>query len=451
MAHPYAHTRNAAPMRITAAAVAAGLVLLALVAGALPASAFHGEAGDVIHKEIAAVNGQPVDDPDPETGAQNVVVATGDEVTYRIRVSAGEEAGLSEVRIEDVYKPPQQEFLRASDLEGVEIDCGLDIGTEDNTVGCDITLTEEGEGGVLLTFEVIQEAPPGEGCPQITNVATVTLAEEVEPRASNEARIEVCSAAPDAGQITVIKEVELLPGDPDSAFPLADVGFTLFDAECDAAVAGEAFTDDAGVVVFADIELGPYCLVETSPLDGFREIEPIPVELTSDESSVELEVFNEFAFNMALLKLDCTGIDEAMLLVFDATSEEPDFDPGTCEPGEATFAMSGTGFDEPITVEVIEFELIDLVPGAYEIREAAPSQVGPVSFEIGEGELLVAVALNPLATAPAPTSSPPPMLPDTAAPAQPDAPPTSGGAWILAAVLAFLLGALVREGTRVQH
>lgn len=415
-----AHASPLSATRVVLALLAAGSLLTALVLAAAPASAFHGEAGDVIHKEIVAVNGEPVDDPDPETGAQNVMVTTGDEVTYRIRVSAGEEGALSDVRIEDVYKPPQQEFVGSTDLEGAAIECDLDIGTDDNTVGCDITLDEEGDGGVLLTFEVIQEAPEGEGCSQITNIATVTFAEELEPRPSNEARIEVCAAAVEGGQVTVIKSVELLPGEPESAFPLPGVGFTLLDAECDAVVAEEAFTDDAGVVVFADMEVGAYCLVETTPLEGFREVDPIQVEITEAQPSVEVEVLNEFAFNTILLKLDCTGVDEAQLLVFDATSEEPDLDLEACQPGEATFSLSGTGLDAPMVVDVVELELLDLAPGDYEISETAPNEVGPVSFAVGPDDLLLVLGVNPVAEAPAPTATPAPALPDTSTAASGD-------------------------------
>ncbi len=448
MAQWHARPSQLPSTHIALVVLAAASLLAGLLLGAAPTSAFHGAGDDVLHKQIAFVNGEPVADPDPETGAQNVEVTTGDEVTYRVSVSAGSEAGLSDVLIEDVYKPPQQEFVGATDLEGAELECALDIGTEDNTVGCDITLTEEGEGGVLLTFEVIQEAPEGEGCSQITNVATVTFAEELEPRPSNQARIDVCAAAVEDGQITIVKQLELIPGDPESAFPLPDVGFTLFEADCETVVGAEAFTDDAGVVVFADLAVGTYCVVETTALEGFRPIDPIEVELTEEDLDAELTVLNELAFNLAVLKLDCTGITEAALLILDDPTDEPDIDVEACEPGEATFSLAGDAMDEALVIDVVELEILDLEPGAYTITETDPNQVGPVAFEIGEGDLLLALALNPVEAAPtappaAPASpTPAPALPDTAAAPEPVGGSPAALPWVLVALVGAMSAAL---------
>jgi len=95
------------------------------------------------------------------------------------------------------------------------------------------------------------------------------------------------------------RDVTLAKVDDDGE-PLEGVGFTLFidddesgtleeseDTEVDPP--GEVLTDGEGVATFQDIVFGFYCVVETSPLDGYTPIDgPVCFELTTGTGAFQI-------------------------------------------------------------------------------------------------------------------------------------------------------------------
>ena len=76
--------------------------------------------------------------------------------------------------------------------------------------------------------------------------------------------------SPAPGTITIEKV-------DDDDNPLEGVGFTLYVDDSGAPgtqVGDEEFTGSDGIATFEDVPLGTYCIVETSPLDGYSAVDP---------------------------------------------------------------------------------------------------------------------------------------------------------------------------------
>lgn len=171
-------------------AIALLLAPLLVLVAAHAVRADHSEGQDTIHKELVAINGEAVADPeDPSASPQ---VTEGDQVTYRITITAGAEGANAAATVEDVYKLDQQVFVGG---EGGTCSV-VEDGELDNKVTCEVTLDAAGNAELLLTFQANKGAPvEGEGCPTIQNVATVKT-QAFEPRPSNQTQIEVCAPEP---------------------------------------------------------------------------------------------------------------------------------------------------------------------------------------------------------------------------------------------------------------
>ncbi|HET7686166.1 MAG TPA: isopeptide-forming domain-containing fimbrial protein [Candidatus Limnocylindria bacterium] len=171
-------------------ALALVLAPLLVLAAVHSVRADHGEGQDTIHKELVAINGQPV--TDPEDPSAPPTVTEGDEVTYRITITAGAEGANAAATVEDVYKLDQQVFIGGQGGTCTVVE----EGELDNKVTCEVTLDEAGNAELFLTFQANKGAPvEGEGCPTIQNVATVKT-DAFEPRPSNQTQIEVCAPEP---------------------------------------------------------------------------------------------------------------------------------------------------------------------------------------------------------------------------------------------------------------
>jgi hypothetical protein len=218
------------------------------------------------------------------------------------------------------------------------------------------------------------------------------------------------------GSIEIVKWLGLM-GEPQD-LPIAGVGFQLFDAACDVAVSGEVLTDEDGIALFINLELGTYCVLETTPLEGFLPIEPELLTLTEEEPDWLLEVLNEPGdLGIVVAKLYCPGATASLTVL--SAFDEPDVDLEVCEFGDASFMLTGDTFEGSFEFDVEEIAFVELDPGSYQITETAPSQLGPVAFTLGDEPLLV-LAINPTAAPPGPpTPTPPaptpiPRIPDTA-------------------------------------
>lgn len=172
------------------ASIALLLAPVLVLAAVHSVRADHGEGQDTIHKELVAINGEPV--ADPEDPSVPPTVTQGDEVTYRIAITAGAEGANAAATVEDVYKLDQQVFVGGQGGTCTVIE----EGELDNKVSCEVTLDAAGNAELFLTFQANKGAPvEGEGCPTIQNVATVKT-QAFEPRPSNQTQIQVCAPEP---------------------------------------------------------------------------------------------------------------------------------------------------------------------------------------------------------------------------------------------------------------
>ena len=152
-----------------------------------PAStADHGAGQDTIHKQVVAVNGVPVTDPDDPSDP--ISVTQGDTVTYRITIAAGAEGANTAATVEDNFNVSQQSYVSATGG-----DCSLSEEGDGTKLTCEVTLNAQGDAGIDATFTMVAEAPEGEGCLTVQNVATVKT-DAFEPRPSNQTQVEVCAA-----------------------------------------------------------------------------------------------------------------------------------------------------------------------------------------------------------------------------------------------------------------
>lgn len=207
---------------IVVAAMLAALVLTA----ARPVSADHGAGQDTIHKDVVAVNGEPVTDPDDPSNP--ISVTQGDTVTYRITITAGAEGANADATVEDNFNVSQQEFVSATGA-----DCSLSDEGDGTKLTCLVTLDADGEAAIDATFTMVAEAPEeGEGCPTVQNVATVKT-DAFEPRPSNQTQVEVCAAveadpAPTPTPAPTPSPAQLGGALPDTSMGSGTVPVTLF-------------------------------------------------------------------------------------------------------------------------------------------------------------------------------------------------------------------------------
>ncbi|HEX2221165.1 MAG TPA: SpaA isopeptide-forming pilin-related protein [Candidatus Limnocylindria bacterium] len=238
---------------------------------------------------------------------------------------------------------------------------------------------------------------------ETTRAASVTLTNELLPA---------------VGSITVLKALQLIghPAD-EPLIPMEGVGFTLFDATCATSASAELFTDAEGAVAFTDLAPATYCVVETSPPEGFAPMEPETITVTAAEPDWELSVVNEPAeFGIFVLKADCPAATSE-LDVF-GIEEEPPIDLAACQPGVATFELEGGSLASTQTVNVDGVQFVDLTPGEYAIREVTPAALGPLDFTLEPGQPLVILAVNAVTQRPdSPSpSAEPSVAPGTATP-----------------------------------
>lgn len=168
------------------AIMAAALIAALTLAAPQPATADHGAGQDTIHKQVVAVNGVPVTDPDDPSDP--ISVTQGDTVTYRITITAGAEGANAAATVEDNFNVSQQAYVSATGG-----DCSLSEEGDGTKLTCEVTLNAQGDAGIDATFTMVAEAPEGEGCPTVQNVATVKT-DAFEPRPSNQTQVEVCAA-----------------------------------------------------------------------------------------------------------------------------------------------------------------------------------------------------------------------------------------------------------------
>jgi hypothetical protein len=78
-----------------------------------------------------------------------------------------------------------------------------------------------------------------------------------------------------------------------SGDPLAGVGFTVFQADCTTAVAGEVVTDERGLAHVGNLRPGTYCVRQTQVPDGFLPAaDPIEATVAAGQT-VSIQVTNE--------------------------------------------------------------------------------------------------------------------------------------------------------------
>lgn len=197
-----------------AAAIAASLALLFTV----PALA--GEIGDEneeLEKIVWAVEAESERDPELSVGGETVQVEPGDLITFRIGINEDsvDESYDGVANIDDVYKKADLEYV-SSDAEFDPEDCDPPAESSapaDNVVSCRITLGEDGNARLYLTFRVLEPAGNPQACVPGTNVVNTDGASS-DAEGADQAQYEICPEGSLAGAASPTPAPSATPAPP---------------------------------------------------------------------------------------------------------------------------------------------------------------------------------------------------------------------------------------------
>lgn len=392
--------------RLLVSTVVAAMVAALMLALPAATSADHGAGQDTIHKDVVAVNGQPLADPDDP--ADPITVTEGDSVTYRITITAGTDGANAAATVEDNFTPTELDFDSASGG-----DCSLSDEGGGTKLTCAVTLDAQGEAALDATFTVVAEAPAeGEGCPTIQNVATVKT-DAFEPRSSNQTQLEVCAAAAPAEPTATVMVMK---------HNCADVTTTAEFEEVEARAATNPTTPDAA--------FGP--TVETV-------LECPTVVLPGDEQTAGTVAGGESTFDFNVTDADGTAVlsIDGMFaasaacetdVMYDA-DRSGDLDADVClDLSHYEFEVNADGLvtvTETAPPSGFVFGALRLTPGSGDEAALVSAGGGQIVLDVSadeDGMIMLHVYNFAVSAAPQPTPAPTPTpapgaLPDTGIPA----------------------------------